>query len=40
MGVKVSDHDTILVDGKPLPVLVKTYLVMNKPVGVLIFHNR
>lgn len=35
MGVKVSAHDIILVDGKPLPVLVKTYLVMNKPVGVL-----
>ena len=35
MGVKVSDHDTILVDDKPLPILVKTYLVMNKPVGVL-----
>ena len=35
MGVKVSPSDTILVDDNPLPVLIKTYLVMNKPVGVL-----
>lgn len=35
MGVKVSDEDTILIDGKPLKAKPKrVYIAYNKPVGV------
>lgn len=33
-GQWVEEEDTILIDGKPIPVMEKLYIALNKPVGI------